>query len=221
MAALCAAHHAVRAHHDIAVKVHIDLEGRENHEVKLVDISALIEGVRVFSRRDVVVVRIGRRALNRVLVKVLGVHKRARKALFEELAHRLRDAAHTEAHVDVPLAHHIGERDGTCNRCAAHAGLVGEAVLKVGRALHDLGAVACHEELSLVGGRLCRARCDLRGIADFIDHDHIVHVNLADLVRPVREGNQAVRDCDHLVRIERIRRRVGEHAAVCLAAVCV
>ena len=107
------------------------------------------------------VIRVGRRTLNRVLVKVLRVHERARKALFEKLAHRLRDAADTEAHVDVPLAHHIGERNRARNRSAADTGLVGEAVLKVGRALHDLGAVACHEELSLVGGRLCRARRNL------------------------------------------------------------
>ena len=219
MSALGAGDDTVGAHDHVAVEVHVHLKGSEDDEIKLVDIGALVEGVRVLARGDVEVVRVAVNGADGVLVEVLGIHQLVDQSLFQKLAHRLRDAADAEAHVDAALPHDLREGDGGGDGSAADTGLIGEALLEVGRADHEVRAVLRHQELSLVGGGLCSAGRDLGGISDLI-HDHdVVHVSLGDLRREVREGNQAVRHRHDSVGELGIDRGIGKNAAVCLAAV--
>ena len=94
-----------------------------------------------------------------------------------------------------------------------------EAFLEVRGVDHELGAVIRHHDLADVGGRFRGAGSDLRRVADGVDHAHVIHMDHGNAGRHVGERHQAVGDGDYLIRVLRVHDRVGQNAAVALAAV--
>ena len=217
MAALGAGDDAVGAHDHVAVEVDVHLQGGQDDVVQPVDKGALVEGIGVGPGGDAVVGGVDDVG-HGVQVKGLGVHEHPHHAPVKQIAHGLGQTAHAEAHPDAPLLHDLGQGDGAGDGRAAHAGLVGEALLEVGGVHHHLGAVLRHHQLALVGGGLGRAGSDFFRNADGVHHAHIVHLGHGDMGGEVGEGDQAVRDGHDVLGLVAVDVGVAQHAAVGLAA---
>ena len=209
MTALGPCDHAVGAHHHVAVKVHVHLQGSQDHEIQLVDEGSLIERVGILRGGDLNVVRVPLNGLDGSQIEILGIHDLFDQALFQKLTHGGGDASQAQAHVDPPLLHDLSQGNGGGDGGSAHAGLVGKALFKIRCVDHKLGTVVRHHDLSHIGGGLCRSSGDLCRISDLVHHAHIVHMDHGDAGGNVGEGDQAVGEGDHLVGIFRIHHGVG------------
>ena len=156
--------------------------------------------------------------LNRRRVKHLRVNDLADKALIHQIAHRLHDAADGKAHPN-PLLLHIGlEHAVDRERRAAAARLKGKTILKIGRLRDDLGAVFGHHQLAHVLRHAHDVADDLFGVADLVNHAHVIHIRHGNAGGRVREGHEAIRNHHDPIRVFGVRHRIGQHAAIALSA---
>ena len=81
MSALGTCDHAVGTNNNVAVKVHVNFQGCQDDEVKLVDIRAFVERVCVLGRGDLEVVRVRLDGLDGALIEILGVNELVDKTL--------------------------------------------------------------------------------------------------------------------------------------------
>ena len=201
MSALGTGDDTVRAHNDVTVEMCIDLQCREDNEIQLVYVCALVERVCILICSDVEVTRIGRCGADRILVEILGINEAADEAFLEEVTHWLCDTADAEGHVDITLTHDLCEVLGGSDGRTADTGLVGEALLEVRCVHNEVCAVLRHEQLSLIRRRLrCTGR-DLRRITDLVHLYDIIHLDLRNLCRKVREWYQCIGNRNHAVCI--------------------
>ena len=74
MSALGTCDHAVGTDNDVTVKVYVNLKRRKDHEIQLIDISALVEWVCVLGCRDLDVVWILLDGLDCAHIKILCIN---------------------------------------------------------------------------------------------------------------------------------------------------
>ena len=217
MAALCAGDDAVGTDDDVAVEVDVHFQSCQDDVVQFIDKGTLVHGVGISACGDAVVVGV-LDVVDGIQVKVLGIQQHTDHAVVQQVAHGLGQTADAEAHLDVPLLHDLGQRDGGGDGCAADTGLIGEAVLEVRGVGHDLGAVLSHHQLALVGGGLGCAGGDLLRDTDLVHDADVIHLGHGDVGGIVGEGHQAVGDGDHVVGLIAVHVGVAQNAAVGLAA---
>ena len=75
MSALGTCNHAVGTDNDVTVKVYVNLKRRKDHEIQLIDISALVEGVRIFGGGNLNVVWIFLNRLDGSHIEILRIYQ--------------------------------------------------------------------------------------------------------------------------------------------------
>ena len=120
--------------------------------------------------------------------------------------------------MDASFLHDFAQRSRRRNGRAADTGLVGEAVLEVGRVDNDLCAVVGHHQLAHIGGRLGRTGGDFFRDTDLVHHADVIDLGAVDVCRIVGERDKAVGDGYDLVSVVAVHEGIAQHAAVALTA---
>ena len=209
MSALGTCDHAVGTDNDVTVKVYVNLKRCKDHEIQLIDISALVERVRILGRRDLEVVRICLDGLDGTLIEILGINELVYEAFRQQLTHRSCDSAEAKSHMDASLFHDLSEGDRGGDGSSADTCLVGETFLKIWGVDNKLCAVIRHHDLSDIRCRFCSTCRNLCRISNLIYDTNVIHIYHGDACRNVRERNEAVCHGNNLICILGIDHRVG------------
>ena len=213
MSALRACDNAVRADNDVAVKVRINFESRENNEIELVHDRALVERVSVLACANTEMASL-LHVFDSIKVEVLSIEEAVNLVIVQEVAHRLRQAAYAESHTNTALFHHLCKRNRRRNRRTADTSLIREPVLEIRRVHHELCAVIRHHQFTHIFGRLCSTRCNLRWVSDFVHYNHIIDLCHRNVRREVRERHERVCNRNDFISIIAVNHCVRENAAV-------
>ena len=198
---------------DVDVKVQVHLGCAQQDDVQVVHACALAADARVLGRGNLHVFGVGANRFNRLQVKALYIQQCLKAALVEHVDHVSGDAAHAVAALDALFEHHLLDVFGGGQGRAARAGLEGEAVLEQAGRLDDLGGVACHLQAHRVAGNLGGTGDDAGRVADLVNLDDVVDINLRDGEADQRVGDQVVGDNDNLLGVHRVGECVADRAA--------